>query len=138
MTNISLAESYLIKARKRLRILDVLKEEDAFSDVMREAQEITELALKAMLRFVGIEPPKWHDVGSLILAHRRSFPGTVARQAKRMASISKRLRRERELSFYGEEDFIPTEEYTLKDAERAIRDAAWIVRMAEKTFASGQ
>lgn len=37
--------------------------------------------------------------------------------------ISKRLRKERELSFYGAEDFIPTEEYDLEDAQEAIRDA---------------
>jgi hypothetical protein len=38
-------------------------------------------------------------------------------------AISKRLRKERELSFYGAEDFIPTEEYDLADAEQAIKDA---------------
>jgi Fe2+ or Zn2+ uptake regulation protein len=48
MTNISLAQSYLVKATKRLRILDVLLEEDDHSDVVREAQEIVELAQKAM------------------------------------------------------------------------------------------
>jgi HEPN domain-containing protein len=40
--------------------------EDDYSDVVREAQEIVELALKGMLRQIGIEPPKWHDVGQLI------------------------------------------------------------------------
>ncbi len=48
---------------QRLKILVVLLEEDAYSDVVREAQEIVELALKGMLRQAGIEPPKWHDVG---------------------------------------------------------------------------
>ncbi len=65
MTNISLAQSYLSKARKRLRILTVLLEEEAYSDVVREAQEIVELALKGMLRQVGIEPPHWHDVSPM-------------------------------------------------------------------------
>lgn len=60
MTNHTLAQSYLIKATKRLRILDVLMEEAAYSDVVREAQEIVELALKGILRQVGIEPPKQH------------------------------------------------------------------------------
>lgn len=56
MTNISLAVSYLIKARKRLRVLRVLLDEGDFSDVVREAQEIVELALKGMLRQIGVEP----------------------------------------------------------------------------------
>jgi len=62
MTNISLAQSYLIKAGKRLKILAVLLDDQAYSDVIREAQEIVELSLKGMLRQVGIEPPKWHSV----------------------------------------------------------------------------
>lgn len=58
MTNSELARSYLIKATKRLKILPVLKRDGAFSDVIREAQEIVELALKGMLREIGVEPPK--------------------------------------------------------------------------------
>ena len=57
MTNDQLAKSYLVKAQKRLRILDVLLEEEDYSDVVREAQEVVELAQKAMLRGVGIDPP---------------------------------------------------------------------------------
>jgi hypothetical protein len=34
--------------------------------------------------------------------------------------VSKALRRDRELSFYGDIDFIPSEEYTAADSERAI------------------
>lgn len=40
MTNVTLAESYLLKALKRLKILEVLMTEEAYSDVVREAQEI--------------------------------------------------------------------------------------------------
>jgi hypothetical protein len=63
VTGRSLALAYLEKAQKRLRVLEVLLEEQAYSDVVREAQEVVELALKAMLRLVGVEPPKQHDVG---------------------------------------------------------------------------
>ena len=54
MTNTSLAESYLIKARVRLEVLAVYLDKEAYSDVVREAQEIVELALKGMLRQVGM------------------------------------------------------------------------------------
>ena len=63
MTNGTLAASYILKARKRLKALDVLFAEEAYSDVVREAQEIVELALKGALRAIGVEPPKIHDVG---------------------------------------------------------------------------
>ena len=130
MTNLSLARSYLIKATKRLKVLDVLLQEQAYSDVIRESQEIVELALKGMLREVGVEPPKWHDVGSLIVEHKQRFPSEVGAKAAQLSEISKWLRKERELCFYGDIDFIPTEEYSLEDAQRAIQGARFAVENA--------
>jgi len=130
MTNSSLARSYLQKAESRLKTLPVLKKDKAYSDVVREAQEIVELALKGMLREVGVEPPKWHDVGSLLLEHKRRFKKRVAGRLQRLADSSKWLRRERELSFYGDIDFIPTEEYTEAEALRAIDEATFTVETA--------
>jgi hypothetical protein len=94
MTNVSLAQSCLIKAVKRLRILDVLIEEEACSDVVREAQEIVELSLKAMLRQAGIDPPKWHDVGSILVENITSFPAEEHENIKKLARISRWLRKE--------------------------------------------
>lgn len=119
--------SYLKKANDRLDVLDLLYKKRAFSDVIREAQEIVELSLKSMLRLVGVEPPKIHDVGGLLLEHKDKFPRTVFRRLKRLALISKILRKERELAFYGDIDFIPTEEYTNQDARKAIKDARFVV-----------
>lgn len=132
MTNLSLAQSYLIKARKRLKILDLLIEEEDYSDVVREAQEIVELTLKAMLRYVGIDPPKWHDVSSILIEHITHFPEEEHDNIKKLKEISKWLRKERELSFYGDIDFIPTEEYTLEDAEKAKKDAIFTVTVAKR------
>ena len=78
MKNMSLAKSYLDKTQKRVKILGMLLGENAYSDVVREAQEVVELALKGMLRQIGIEPPKWHDVGPLILEYRTRFPDEVS------------------------------------------------------------
>ncbi len=61
MTNQTLALSYFRKASDRLDVLDLLLKKEAYSDVIREAQECVELALKAMLRYVGVEPPKIHE-----------------------------------------------------------------------------
>jgi HEPN domain-containing protein len=132
MNTKSLAESYLKKAVDRLDILDLLFKKGAFSDVIRESQEIVELSLKGMLRFVGVEPPKIHDVGGLLLEHEEKFPKDIAKNLKRLSDISKRLRKERELAFYGDIDFIPTEEYTEDDAKEAIGDARFVVDRARK------
>ena len=134
MTNQSLAQSYLAKVEKRLKALAVLKAEAANSDVVREAQELVELALKGMLRAVGVEPPKFHDVGGLLLEHRDKIAPEVRGDLGRAAEISKRLRKERELAFYGDIDFVPTEEYTSEDADRAYADAEWIVTLAQRVI----
>lgn len=134
MTNITLAQSYLKKAVDRLDVLQLLFNKKAYSDVVREAQEIVELASKGMLRAVGIEPPKFHDVGGILLEHKNKFPLEISREMKKVAGISKQLRKERELAFYGEIDFIPTEEYTRNDAKVAIKNAQFVVRLAIKVI----
>lgn len=131
MTNGNLAQSYIRKATDRVDILDLLLKKGAYSDVVREAQEIVELCLKGMLRFVGIEPPKFHDVGGLLIEHKDKFLDITTKDIRKMAKISKKLRKERELSFYGDIDFIPTEEYTAKDATDAINSANFIVDKAK-------
>lgn len=131
MTNSELGKSCFVKATKRLKILSTLKEDEAYSDVVSEAQEIVELALKGMLREIGVEPSKWHDVGPLILRYKKKFLEQVSKNTQKLAKISKWLRKEREFAFYGEVDFIPTKEYDLKDAERAISDATFVVETAK-------
>lgn len=132
MTNDSLSRSYMRKAQVRLEVLNLLVERRAYSDVLREAQELVELALKAMLRHVGIEPPKWHDVSTILIEHRDRFVGVAEADLERLATISTWLRKERELSFYGDVDFIPTEQYVRDDAVRAIEDARFVFEVAER------
>ena len=126
MTNDALAASYLKKVRSRLKVLDVLLADEAWSDVVREAQELVELSLKAMLRWAGLEPPKVHDVGPHLRAHHQRFPPGIDATIPRLAEISARLRKEREFAFYGDVDFIPTDQYTKADAEAARADAAFV------------
>ena len=132
MTNTSLARSYLFKAVARLKILPVLLNEKDYSDVIRESQEIVELSLKGLLRNAGIEPPKYHDVGPLLEEHRERFSSMKTDDINALVRISKELRKERELSFYGDIDFIPSESYTAEDAENAMRDARFVVTIVKK------
>ena len=132
MTKSELARAYLEKASKRRRVLEVLKEEQAWSDVVREAQELVELALKAMLREVGVDPPKWHDVGPILIEQAERFPDATRAQLSELARISHWLRKEREFSFYGDVDFIPTEQYSAQDADRAIVDATYALEAAKR------
>lgn len=132
MTNQSLAASYLAKARTRLLVLHLLHREAAYSDVVREAQELVELALKALLRQAGIEPPKWHDVSGAVRDHHPRFPRLTADELERLAAVSAWLRKEREASLYGDVDFIPTEQYGPDAGQRAIDDASFVLEVVTR------
>ena len=123
MTTHDLAAGYHRKCVDRLAALDVLHSRHAYSDVVRESQEVVELALKGMLRHAGIDPPKIHDVGDLLLEFADRFVGVTGHELTALAEASKELRKEREFSFYGDIDFIPTDEYDADDADTALGQA---------------
>lgn len=129
-----LTAAYLKKAEVRFRALSFYRDHEAYSDVVREAQEMVELLLKAVLRAIGAEVPKLHDVGRVLEKHRAMLPLVLNESLPEIKKISKRLRKERELSFYGAEDFIPTEEYDLEDASLAMRDAEFVLRKVGGAF----
>jgi HEPN domain-containing protein len=126
MTNPKLEADYVVRAGHRLAALRVLVDRGAHADVVREAQEIIELSLKALLRASGITVPQIHDVGQLLMHEVGNLPAAVRVDAARMAEISKALRKDREIAFYGAEDLIPSEFYTEADAARAFADAQWV------------
>jgi HEPN domain-containing protein len=131
MTNLDLAKSYFKKIDARIKVLYIFFNEKDYSDVVRETQELVELALKGMLRYIGIEPPKFHDVSSLLIEYKDLFKPEIQLHIDKLAMISKRLRKERELSFYGDIDFIPTENYTEEDAKQCLEDAEFVHRIVQ-------
>lgn len=132
MRNRELAADYVLRAKVRLRAIDVLYEAESWADVVRESQEVVELALKGLLRAVGIEPPRIHDVSALLLAERERLPSQLRPDASRLAAISRDLRRDRELAFYGAEDLTPSSFYSQEDATRARDGATTVVTAVEE------
>lgn len=130
----SLAKDYYVRAVKRLRVLDVLTEEQSYCDVVREAQGVVELLLKGVLRLYGIDPPKWHDVGPIIEQHGSSFSAEIVAAIPEIVVLSRKLRKEREISFYGDVDLIPSDSYTKEDADYAANKARWLVALLRKEF----
>jgi HEPN domain-containing protein len=123
MQNRDLAKDYLRRSDARLKALDVLFTEQSWADVVRESQEIVELVLKALLRSHGIEAPRVHDVSEVLLKESSRLPDELHPHLSRLAKISKELRRDRELAFYGSEDLTPLSFYSKEDATNA-RDGA--------------
>ena len=124
MRNKELALDYVKRANVRLRALDVLYDGESWADVLCESQEVVELVLKGLLRASGIEPPRIHDVSALLLAEAERLPAELQAKLPRLAAISRDLRRDRELAFYGAEDLTPGSFYARDDADRARASAA--------------
>lgn len=135
MSNDELAAAYLKKAILRLEILPAYIEKEGYSDAICEAQEIVELATMGMLRMIGIDPPKWYGVSSLIAEHRDKFPLAVQQRIPELVALSQRLRKEREIAMYGDIDMIPTSLYSRADAERALAEAVLAVELSRLTNA---
>lgn len=95
MTGADLARAYLAKARLRMEVLELLAARQGWSDLVREAQELVELACKALLRQVGVDPPRLHDVGPVLLAELQRFPPDVHDRLTLLADASQWLRSQR-------------------------------------------
>ena len=127
MRNRGLAADYVRRAAVRVQAIKVLHDAGSWADVVRESQEAVELALKGLLRNSGIEPPRLHDVSAILTVERERLPESVHAHVDRMAAISRDLRRDRELAFYGAEDLVPSEFYGEPDALRALEGARFVV-----------
>lgn len=128
MNNLEMARSYLRQAEERLYHAREALARGNHPYVVRQCQEAVELLLKAALRLTGVEPPKWHDVGPILRREASRFPHWFQEEIPRMARISRRLRREREPSMYGDEEsgVPPDMLYDREDAEEALRHAEYI------------
>ncbi len=139
MNTRNIALDYLRKARARLRALNVLFDEGSYDDVVRETQELSELLLKGALRWVGIDPPKVHDVGKSLKAHAGLFPPFWREKVDEMLQMSTTLFEERGRAFYGDETgLIPASElFSREEAERARTWAAETLGLYEQLLGEG-
>jgi hypothetical protein len=135
MHNRTLAADYLTRATHRLAALDVLFDRESWADVVRESQEAVELALKSLLRFSSIEVPRVHDVGQILRSESGRLPQAVQPCIEELVNISRSLRRDRELAFYGSEDLTPSDFYQRPDAEQARAGARLVVEVVTAAVA---
>ena len=126
MRNLALVKDHYIRATHRLEAVKLLFSRGAYADTVREAQEVVELLLKALLRYSNIEVPRIHDVSPILLENQEQFPESVQKDIDEFGEISRHLRRDRELAFYGSEDLTPMEFYKKKDAKKALEQAGFV------------
>ena len=137
MNNIEMARSYLRQAEERIKHAEEALKTGNYAYTIRQSQEPVELALKGALRLLAIEPPKWHDVGPVLKRHRELFPRWFRDRIDDVASISRKLRREREPSMYGDEETgtPPDQLYSLLDAEESVRYAREVLDLCLRLLA---
>ena len=131
MRSPDLGTDYVRRAKARLAAVDALFAERRWADVVRESQEVVELALKGLLRVAGIEPPRIHDVSEVLTTEKSRLPLAIQQHVEALAAGSRTLRRDRELAFYGAEDLTPSGFYTRDDATAAREIARKTVAAVE-------
>ncbi|TMA52032.1 MAG: HEPN domain-containing protein [Deltaproteobacteria bacterium] len=131
MTTQEMARSFLRRAAAILREAERLLGDEAWNLVVRRCQEAVEFALKGALREAGVEVPKVHDVSGALRRNTRRLPAHLAAEIDLLVSASRRLREERELAFYGDEETETEAEalFSREDAEDALRTARRVVEV---------
>jgi HEPN domain-containing protein len=128
-----MAKSYLRRAESRRIAAKAALDREAFPDVVRYSQEVVEMSLKAVLRAVGIEYPRDHEVSTVLLAEKKRLPPDLADDLARLTGISSKLLDARGPAMYGDEESgIPPEElFNREDAEASLRDARDVYRTCQ-------
>ena len=134
MRLIKIAEAYLLQAKARLKNAEEAYPEKNYPYAVRLSQECVELCLKAVLKAVGIEYPKIHDVSDVLVEVKQRFPAWFHAEIGFLSESSKILVKKREPSLYGsEEEFLSPEDIISKvDAEDALKRARKTFELCKK------
>jgi hypothetical protein len=115
----ALATDHVARAQARLLALDVLFDAESWADVVRESHEVVDLAVRALLLWAGVHTSPGREAALALGAARRRLPPSVQPDLPALAGASQRLRRDRDLAFFGGDDLTPWEFYTRPDADAA-------------------
>lgn len=134
------AEDYFKRARIRVKSAELAYSEKSYPDVVRYSQECVELSLKAVLRAVGIEYPKEHDVSRILRAVKDRFPEWFKMEIDKLGGVSRDLADKRAPSLYGIESSgkAPSDIFDSGDAEKALSDAKYVLNTAGKLLSELQ
>ena len=94
-------------------------------DTVRYCQECVEIAVKAVLRLVGVEYPKSHDSSAELRLYSERFPDWFRAQIPKLAETMRLLTKTRGLAFYGDEErgLTPEDLFAYDYAKKTLDDA---------------
>jgi HEPN domain-containing protein len=122
MTSDRIARDYLRQAQARRIAVNALFIARAYPAVVRESQDVVGLVLNGALRFVGVEPPKRHDIHDVVERFIDRFPDEWRHAIGSLSGALTQLALDRAPAFYGREaeDIPASELFGEADAHRAI------------------
>jgi len=129
LRRIQLASSLLRQAEARLKDAGEARDDGNHPYAVRLSQECVELSLKGVLRAVGIEYPKVHEVSDVFIRIPERFPGWFRGEIEYIRESSKLLFKKREPSLYGDEALHLSPNEVMDEG-----DAADALSRAEKIF----
>lgn len=134
MINISMAESYLRRAWRRMKDAERALEEGYIPDVVRYCQECLEISVKGVLRLVGIEYPKSHDVSAELQLFSERFPPWFNIHISKMAEDIRMLADSRGLALYGDEErgLTPEELFNINYAKETLAKVKFYIELCLK------
>lgn len=121
---------YLIKwAQETYEEMNRLYKKKEWNGTIRRAQEVVELSLKAVLKTLGIDYPKDHDVGKIFIeALKRKHIEANEKILAHIENISSKLANNRAPAFYFEKI------YTKEQAKKARDDATTVLNFVTELF----
>ncbi len=98
-----MVQDYLYRARRCLEEAALAFEKEDLAGTVRRSQEALELAVKAVLRSVGVEYPREHDVGGALTAVDEKLPRELRTRVAELRALLTEPARVRGPAFYGYE-----------------------------------
>jgi len=129
-----MAENYLSDARSILAEVKTARRRKLHHRVVRLSQESFELSLKAILRSVGVEYPKEHEVSDAIRENIVKFPNWLQARLNYLEEASIWLSERRGPAMYGDEiaGKPASKLFSGRDSRKALELANEALRFGEK------
>ncbi len=136
MINKRMAENYLSDSTSILSEAKAARDKGLHHRAIRLSQESLELTLKAILRAVGVEYPKEHEVSEAINENSGKFPDWFRSHTPDLEEGSVWLSERRGPSMYGDEiaGKPASQLFTADDSAKAVEYADRAAGLARKLF----
>jgi len=132
MKNIDIAKAYIKDSAIILQESEHSFKQGHYHRTVRKCQESVELALKGLLRLKGIEYPKSHKIGKVLIDTFRTEVEMDFLQ--KAAELSDRLAVLREPSFYGSEDVPAKELFKDEEVEEILESSKYVINFIIENY----